>query len=98
MPHILRKYKPIIIIVFAFCFTSCVLTRPLPLKPFNNNSVQKFETSRLSNFNGDYEIISTDSSSHTLEHIFTYSSKFHFRNLPGKNDFIRLSVIDDKHI
>ena len=42
--------------------------------------------------------MSTDTSSHTLEHIFTYSSKFHYRNLPGKNDFIQLTVIDGKHI
>jgi hypothetical protein len=94
---IFKKYKSIIC-VFAFCFTSCTLTRPLPLKPFNNTSVQKPETFELSKFNGDYEIISTDTSSHTLEHIFTYSSKFHSRNLPGKNDFMRLSVIDGKHI
>jgi hypothetical protein len=94
------NYISFILISFcAVCFSSCTLFRPLPLEPIHNSdSVQKTEKSDLSKFNGDYEILSVDSNSSTLDYTFTYKSLFDLKKLPGKRDYINLSAINDNHI
>jgi hypothetical protein len=89
----------ILISFCAVCFSSCTLFRPLPLKPIHNSdSVQRIEKSDFSKFNGDYEIQSVDSNSSTLDYTFTYKSLFNLKKLSGKNDYLNLSAIDDRHI
>lgn len=84
----------IFISVCIVSFSSCALFRPLPLKPVHNSdTVRTIERSGLSEFNGDYEILSVDSSFNTLDYTFTYK-----RKSTGINDYINLSVIDDRHI
>jgi hypothetical protein len=83
----------------AICFSSCTLFRPLPLEPIHNDkSVQRIGKSDLSRFNGDYEILSGDSSSFTLDYTFTCKSLFNLKKLPGEKDYINLSALNEKHI
>lgn len=88
----------IFILLCAFFFVSCTLTRPLSLKPFNNTTVQKLEAPDLSKFNGEYDIISKDTSITTLDYIFISMSKYDLKKLPGRNDYMRLTAIDNRRI
>lgn len=88
-----------IMLLLGLSINSCVLFRPLPLEPIHNSeAVQSIETSTISKFDGNYELLSVDSNSSTLEYTFTYKSLFDSEKLPGKNDYIHLSAIDDRHI
>lgn len=95
----MKKLLTFLISYCAVCLTSCTLFRPLSLAPIQNtDSVQKIGKHGFSKFNGDYQILSVDSNSSTLGYAFTYKPIFDFRKLPGKNDYINLSAIDDRHI
>jgi hypothetical protein len=89
----------IIISLFFTSFGSCTLFKPLSLRAANNNdSLGKIENPGLSQFNGDYEIVTADSNSFRLDYALTYRSLFDLKKLPNKNDHINLQAIDGKHV
>ena len=50
---------------FAVCSSSCILLRPLPLKPTQfSDSAQDINQLDLSRFNGNYQIYSVDTNNH----------------------------------
>lgn len=86
------------IIGIVMGFSSCVMLKPLPLKPVDNKQpIQIMEQNNLRQFNGVYELHSIDSNT-TLEYTFTYKSLFNRQQLPGFNDYMQLSAIDEKHM
>ena len=95
----LSNILPIVIVFCALCFSSCGLFQPLPLKPIHNSdSVQRIGRSDLSKFDGNYDIVSVDSKGVLLDYAFLYKDIFKLRDLPGKNIYINLSFIDDRHL
>ena len=96
---LINKILPLFISFCTVCLSSCVLFQPLPLKPIHNSdSVQRIDKSNFSKFNGNYEIVSVDSSSDKLDYTFTYKYNYLLKDLPGKNRYVNLSVIDDRHL
>lgn len=88
-----------IIYLGIVCMSSCTLLRPLPLLPIEKNDIiQRKEFTDLSTLNGNYQLLSVDSSSVKLDFAFTYKSFFNFKKHPGINDYINLSAIDNRHI
>lgn len=92
----IRLWFLILILMFASLISSCVGVR---LKPVTqNDSLQTLSANNLNKLNGDYEIISVDSSFRTLSHILAYYNKFNFENLPKTNDRINLLLINPSHL
>ena len=93
----------IVLFLLASCcavgFSSCMFFRPLSLEPVkNSDSLQSIRPAELSKLNGDYLLMSADSASTKLDYTFTYKSIFDRENLPGQNDFINLTALDDTHL
>ncbi|MFZ1527574.1 MAG: hypothetical protein WAT19_02410 [Ferruginibacter sp.] len=81
------------------CLSSCTAFRPLKLYQAQyEDSIQPIGPAAISKFNGDYQAISSDSGSITLAYAFTYEEKCFNSKLPGKDDFVRLQVLDERHI
>lgn len=98
MPGISSNHIFVIISVVTG-FSSCAIFKPLPLKPVDNTQpIQIIGQNSLRQFNGVYELRSADSNSNTLEYTFTYKSLYNLQQLPGYNDYIQLSSIDERHI
>ena len=96
---LIKKILPVFTAFCTVCFSSCVLFQPLPLKPIHNSdSIQSLDKSNFSKISGDYEIVSVDSNSTRLDYAFTYKYMFDLKDLPGKNIYMNLSVIDDRRL
>lgn len=79
--------------------SSCSLFHPLPLKPIDDQSApDRIKQLQLFDFNGDWEIMASDSSKMTMEYNFTNKDRFSYRKPPGPNDFIRLTAIDNHRL
>jgi hypothetical protein len=86
--------------VLCLCFfTSCTLTKPLPLKPFGStDSIQKIEKTGLSKLNGNYAILSVDSETLcSLDETFFYLYLPYEKKLVTSN-YVAIKAIDDNHI
>ncbi len=75
-------------------FTSCST-----LQYSGNKESPLLQTQKgLERYNGDFNILSNDTSFLTLPHIFTYNNYFNPKRLPGKCDKIRLTALDQNRL
>jgi hypothetical protein len=81
-------------IVLSIFSNSCTSLKPITA----NSSLQTIGPSEISKFNGNYEIISLDSSFRTLEYALTFSGQFDFLDLPKNNDRVNMAIIDSRHL
>lgn len=84
----------LILVVAGVCtFGSCTLFRPLPLDPVKSKeTVQSIDRSGFSSFNGNYELVSVDTSSNRLDFAFTFKAPTNLKQLPERGDYIHLST------
>ena len=91
-----------VLVVLACCissFSSCTVFRTLRLDPAQHeDSIQPIGPATISKFNGDYQVLSSDSNISTLAYAFTYEEKRYYTKRPGKDDFVRLQVLDEGRV
>ena len=84
----------ILLLLTLIFFSSC-----RPLKPISqNNNLQTLTPADIHKFDGDYEIISTDSAYRTLENALTDKNYFNHEHDIENTDKINLQAIDSRHI
>lgn len=88
------QFMTVATIVLSIFSNSCTSLKPITA----NSSLQTIGPSETSKFNGNYEIISLDSSYRTLEYALTFSGQFDFLHLPKNNDRVNVAIIDSRHL
>lgn len=90
--------------IFIFCLVTCLFSCN-SLKPIaQNNLLQTLTSSELSKFDGDYEIISTDTSYPTLARALTFTDKRvlknfnHIDQLVKKEFRLNIKSLDERHL
>ena len=84
-----------IILLFILIFlNSCGSLKPIS----KTNNLQTITPDAIHKFDGDYEIISTDSAYRTLENALTAKNYFNREHDIGNTDKINLQAIDSRHI
>jgi len=90
--------------IFIFCLVTCLFSCN-SLKPIaQNNLLETLTSSELSKFDGDYEIISTNTSYPTLARALTFTDKSVLNNFNHIDQFakkeFRLNIksLDERHL
>lgn len=90
----------IIIPIIIACLASCSSLKPVT----QNSSLQSLQSGDIAKLDGDYEIISTDTSYPTLARALTFTNKKALSNfnqldkLHEKNVRLHIQSLDDRHL
>ena len=84
------------LLLFAlfFAWMSCASLEPA--RP--NDRQMKLPGRDLAVFEGNYAIMSVDTSYKTLDEVLFLESPYNFKNWPGPDDRVSLRAIDDRHL
>lgn len=93
------KHVAIWVVAAFTVLPSCTLFKPLPLEPFKQPALNvAAEQLQQPGINGNYAIMSADTSNFSLDYTFTYRYLFSRLKPPQQNDYIYLTQPDSNHI